>query len=28
VISAPRPGDVVRMMGMETGAPIHSFGRP
>lgn len=28
VVSAPQPGDVVRMMDMYTGAPIHSFGRP
>jgi hypothetical protein len=28
VISAPRPGDVVRMVNMYTGAPINSFGRP
>jgi cell wall-associated NlpC family hydrolase len=28
VMSAPRSGDVVRMVNMETGAPIHSFGRP
>jgi len=28
VISAPQPGDVVRMVNMRTGAPIHSFGRP
>jgi cell wall-associated NlpC family hydrolase len=28
VISAPQPGDVVRMVSMYTGAPIHSFGRP
>jgi cell wall-associated NlpC family hydrolase len=28
VISAPQPGDVVRMVNMHTGAPIHSFGRP
>jgi peptidoglycan DL-endopeptidase CwlO len=27
IINAPQPGDVVRMMSMET-APIHSFGRP
>jgi cell wall-associated NlpC family hydrolase len=28
VISAPRPGDVMRMVNMYTGAPINSFGRP
>jgi peptidoglycan DL-endopeptidase CwlO len=28
VISAPQPGDVVRMVNMRNGAPIHSFGRP
>jgi peptidoglycan DL-endopeptidase CwlO len=28
VISAPQPGDVVRMVNMRTGAPIHSYGRP
>jgi cell wall-associated NlpC family hydrolase len=27
VINAPQPGDVVRMMSMDT-APIHSYGRP
>ena len=28
VISAPQPGDVVRMVNMRTGAPINSYGRP
>jgi cell wall-associated NlpC family hydrolase len=28
VMSAPSPGDVVRMLPMRNGAPIHSFGRP
>jgi hypothetical protein len=28
VMSAPQSGDAVRMVNMDTGAPIHSFGRP
>ncbi len=28
VMNAPQAGDVVRMVNMDTGAPIHSFGRP